>query len=135
MINESSSYRRANDLHYVHYVALGRDKRFGRLRKRFTFFSLTITTAFFGWYCLYVAMSAFARDFMNHRLIGNINVGLVFGVLEFASTFAFAGFYAHYARTWLDPLADRIRAEIDAAVGAPRSLRPGPQAQLGTKKW
>ncbi|MCW2913196.1 MAG: hypothetical protein JWN52_1264 [Actinomycetia bacterium] len=72
---------------------------------------------------------------MDRRLIGNVNVGLVFGVLEFASTFAFAGFYAHYARTSLDPLADRIRAEIDAAVGAPRSLRPGPRPELGNKKW
>jgi uncharacterized membrane protein (DUF485 family) len=114
---------------------LGRDKRFSRLQKRFTLFSFAIMTTFFSWYCLYVAMSAFARDFMDRRLIGNINVGLVFGVLEFASTFAFAGFYAHYARTSLDPLADRIRAEIDAAVGAPRSLRPGPRPELGNKKW
>jgi uncharacterized membrane protein (DUF485 family) len=90
---------------------------------------------FFSWYCLYAAMSAFARDFMDHRLIGNINVGLVFGVLEFISTFAFAWFYAYYARISLDPLADRIRDEIDAAVAAPRVLRSGQRPEPGIGKW
>src|SRR4051812_44433343 len=104
LAGEASSYRRTNDLHHVHYVALGRDRRFGRLHKRFAYFSLAISAAFFAWYSLYVAMSAFGRDVMDHRLVGNINVGLVFGVLEFASTFAFAWFYARYARISLDPL-------------------------------
>jgi uncharacterized membrane protein (DUF485 family) len=135
VVAESSSYRRTNDLHHVHYVALGRDRRFSRLHKRFAYFSLAILSVFFAWYCLYVAMSAFARDFMNHRLTGNINVALVFGVLEFASTFGFAWFYAHYARVSLDPLADRIRDEIDAAVGAPRALRPGQRPEIGKKEW
>jgi uncharacterized membrane protein (DUF485 family) len=90
-------------------------------------------TVFFAWYCLYVAMSAFARDFMNRRLVGNINVGLVFGVLEFASTFAFAWFYTYYARSSLDPLADRIRDEIDAAVGIPRALRSGQRPSSGRR--
>ncbi|MCW2883856.1 MAG: hypothetical protein JWL58_718 [Streptosporangiaceae bacterium] len=130
MAGEASSYRRSNDLHHVHYVALGRDRRFTRLHKRFAYFSLAILAVFFAWYSLYVAMSAFGRNFMNHRLTGNINVGLVFGVLEFASTFAFAWFYAHYAKTSLDPLADRIRDEIDAAIGAPLALRSGRRPEL-----
>jgi uncharacterized membrane protein (DUF485 family) len=130
LVAEASSYRRTNDVHHVHYVALGRDKRFDRLHKRFAYFSLIILSVFFGWYSLYVAMSAFGRDFMDLRLAGNINVGLIFGVLEFVSTFALAWSYARYARNSLDPLADRIRDEIDAAVGIPRVIRPGRRAAI-----
>ena len=112
--------RRSYDRHYVHYVTMGRDRRFVRLRRRLTRFSIISIGGFLCWYFLYVAMSAFAREFMDQRVIGNVNVGLVFGLLEFVATFLLAWGYAHYARAALDPLADRIRTEIDSAPD-PRS--------------
>jgi uncharacterized membrane protein (DUF485 family) len=70
------------------------------------------------WYFLYVIAAAFARDLMRHRLAGNVNVALVFGVLQFASTFLLAWFYSRYSRGVLDPLRAQVAA--DAKSGADR---------------
>lgn len=72
---------------------------------------------FLGWYFLYVLASAFARDLMAYRLFGNINVALVFGVLQFASTFVLAWGYTRRARAFLDPLAAQIVADAEERVG------------------
>jgi uncharacterized membrane protein (DUF485 family) len=72
-----------------------------------------MTAAFLAWYMLYVILSAYARGFMSHKLLGNINVAYVFGLLQFVSTFAIAWLYARYATTQLDPLADRLRARVE----------------------
>ncbi|ROO88876.1 uncharacterized membrane protein (DUF485 family) [Actinocorallia herbida] len=84
---------------------------FVRLRHKFRSFVFPLTVAFLAWYLLYVVMSAFARDFMAVQLVGNINVALVFGLLQFVSTFAIAYFYARHAGSTFDPLAERIREE------------------------
>jgi uncharacterized membrane protein (DUF485 family) len=86
---------------------------FVELRRRLRTFVFPMTLAFLVWYLLYVLCSAFARGFMAHKLVGNINVGLVFGLLQFVSTFGIAYAYSRYARTRLDPLADKVRADID----------------------
>jgi uncharacterized membrane protein (DUF485 family) len=72
-----------------------------------------MTAAFLGWYLLYVLLSAYARGFMGTKLIGNINVALVFGLLQFLSTFLIAWLYSRYAERNIDPVADRIRAELE----------------------
>ena len=75
-------------------------------------FVFPMTVAFFLWYALYVLLSAYARGFMSIKLIGNINVALLFGLLQFLSTFLIAWYYARYAAAKLDPLADKIGAEL-----------------------
>jgi uncharacterized membrane protein (DUF485 family) len=72
-----------------------------------------MTIAFLAWYALYVVLSAYARDFMATEVVGNINVALVFGLLQFVSTFLIAWWYARYANRRLDPVADRLRAELE----------------------
>ncbi|MFB9962308.1 DUF485 domain-containing protein [Sinosporangium siamense] len=72
-----------------------------------------MTAAFLGWYLLYVVLSGFARDFMGVKLLGNINVALVFGVLQFVSTFLIAWAYSRHAERKLDPLADKLRHEVE----------------------
>ena len=71
-----------------------------------------MTAAFFIWYALYVILSAYARDFMSIKIVGNINVALVFGLLQFVSTFLIAWYYSRYAARKVDPVADRIREEM-----------------------
>jgi len=80
------------------------------LRRRFRRFAFPMTAAFLGWYLLYVLLSAYARDFMAIRLVGHLNVALLLGIAQFASTFAIAAWYAAYARKHLDPLAEQLRA-------------------------
>ena len=81
---------------------------FQELRRTFRRFVFPATAAFLAWYTLYVAMSAWARDFMGTKIIGVINVAFVFGLLQFASTFLIAYFYSQYAARRFDPIADRL---------------------------
>ncbi|WP_328341891.1 DUF485 domain-containing protein [Micromonospora sp. NBC_00421] len=95
------------------YLAVQRSDEFVGLRRALRSFVFPMTVAFFLWYALYVILSAYARDFMGTKLFGsNINVALVFGLLQFVSTFLIAWLYSRYADRKLDPVADRIRAEI-----------------------
>ncbi|SCL61038.1 Uncharacterized membrane protein, DUF485 family [Micromonospora citrea] len=95
------------------YLAVQRSDEFAGLRRALRGFVFPMTVAFFLWYALYVILSAYARDFMGTKLFGsNINVALVFGLLQFVSTFVIAWLYARYADRKIDPVADRIRAEI-----------------------
>ncbi|SNS35894.1 Uncharacterized membrane protein, DUF485 family [Streptosporangium subroseum] len=75
-----------------------------------------MTIAFFTWYLLYVVLSGFARDFMAIKVLGNINVALVLGLLQFVSTFGIAWAYSRFAERKLDPLADEIRHEVEGKI-------------------
>ena len=89
---------------------------FGRLRRAVRSFVFPVTVAFLLWYLLYVIMAAFARPFMETKVFGNVNVGLIFGLLQFVSTFVIAFLYARYADRRIDPLADDLRPEIERSA-------------------
>lgn len=85
---------------------------FVELRKRFRDFAFPMTGAFLGWYLLYVILSGWARGFMGTKVIGHINVALIFGFLQFVSTFLIAWLYSRHAQNKLDPLAAKVHEEI-----------------------
>lgn len=95
------------------YQQIQASPEFAELRKTLRGFIFPMTVAFFGWYALYVVLSAYARDFMGTKIVGNINVALVFGLLQFVTTFLIAWAYARFASRKLDPLADEIRHRIE----------------------
>jgi uncharacterized membrane protein (DUF485 family) len=95
------------------YVAVQESPQFGALRKAFRGFVFPTTIAFLVWYALYVILSAYARDFMSTKVIGHINVALIFGLLQFVSTFLIAWAYTRFADDKLDPPAEQIREEIE----------------------
>jgi uncharacterized membrane protein (DUF485 family) len=101
------------------YLAVQRSDEFAGLRKALRGFVFPMTVAFFLWYALYVILSAYARGFMGTKLVGNVNVALVFGLLQFVSTFLIAWLYARYADRRIDPVAERIRADLEKGDGAP----------------
>ncbi|GGS00994.1 membrane protein [Micromonospora fulviviridis] len=94
------------------YLAVQRSDEFAGLRRALRGFVFPMTVAFFLWYALYVILSAYARGFMGTKLVGNINVALVFGLLQFVSTFVIAWLYSRFADRRIDPVADRLRAEV-----------------------
>jgi uncharacterized membrane protein (DUF485 family) len=94
------------------YVTMHGDPRFIELKRRLYRFVFPTSLAFMAWYLLYVLMSAFGRDFMGVVLFGNVNVALVFGVLQFLSTFGIAVLYTSYARRRLDAQAVELRDEL-----------------------
>ncbi|MFC6087282.1 DUF485 domain-containing protein [Sphaerisporangium aureirubrum] len=89
---------------------------FQELRRRYRSWAFPVTVAFLLWYLLYVILSGFARGFMGTKLFGNINVALIFGILQFVSTFLIAWLYARHADRKLDPLSDKLRGEIEGAT-------------------
>lgn len=95
------------------YVAVQESAEFGALRKAFRGFVFPTTIAFLLWYALYVLLSAYARDFMSTKLIGHVNVALVFGLLQFVSTFLIAWGYTRFADNQFDPPAEQLRNEIE----------------------
>ncbi|WP_424187435.1 DUF485 domain-containing protein [Actinokineospora sp. G85] len=86
---------------------------FVELRRRLRVFVFPVSAAFLVWYLGYVLLADYAHGFMATKLIGNINVGLVLGLLQFVSTFAITGLYVRYANRKLDPLAAKLRDSIE----------------------
>jgi uncharacterized membrane protein (DUF485 family) len=116
------------------YLAVQRSDEFATLRRTLRNFIFPMTIAFFLWYALYVLLSAYARGFMGLKLVGNINVALLFGLLQFVSTFVIAWYYARYAARNIDPLADKIGAELAAANVPATTTTPDEPASDGSAK-
>lgn len=89
-------------------VAVQNSEEFAELRRRFRKFVFPMTALFLAWYFLYVLLAVFATGFMSTKLVGNINVGLVFGLLQFVSTFAITMAYARWADREFDPRAQAL---------------------------
>ena len=88
-------------------------EQFKELRKRHRSFVFPMAVAFLLWYFAYVLLADYAVGFMSTKVWGNINIGLIFGLLQFVSTFAITGWYVSYSNRRLDPIAAEIRDEIE----------------------
>ena len=99
------------------YVELHDSAEFQELRKRFRGFVFPATVAFMTWYLLYVVMSSWAHDFMSTPVFGVVNVALIFGLLQFASTFFIAWLYGRYMNRNVDPLARELNQRYNDATG------------------
>ncbi|WP_431873144.1 DUF485 domain-containing protein [Nocardiopsis eucommiae] len=105
------------------FVAMHGDPRFADLKRRLYRFVFPMSIAFMAWYLLYVLMSAFGRDVMGTVLFGSVNVALVFGILQFVSTFGIAILYTRYANRNFDSLATELREELQN--GSPNEKQEG----------
>jgi len=104
------------------WEAISATPDFQELRHRLRSFVFPMTGLFLAWYLLYVVLASYAPSFMAVKLVGNINVGLVFGLLQFISTFLITFLYVRFADRRLDPLAEQLRNEIESG-DAKRSTR------------
>ena len=95
------------------YEEVQASEEFVQLRTRFRGFVFPVTAGFLIWYFLFVLMSAYASDFMAKKVFGNINVGIIFGLLQFVSTFAITTWYVRWADRELDPTADALRERFE----------------------
>jgi uncharacterized membrane protein (DUF485 family) len=96
------------------FVQVQQSAEFGELRRTYRSFAFPLTIAFIAWYLLYVLLSNYAGGFMGTKLFGNINVALVFGLAQFATTFLIAWLYARHAADKLDPKAEAIKSRLEA---------------------
>jgi len=114
------------------YLEVQRSDEFAGLRRKLRNFVFPMTVAFFLWYALYVLLSAYARGFMSVKLIGNINVALLLGLLQFVSTFVIACYYSRFAARDIDPTADKIREDLTAGAATRNAATPATRADDAT---
>jgi uncharacterized membrane protein (DUF485 family) len=95
------------------FLEVQQSEDFVKLRKALRSFVFPMTIAFLVWYTLYVVLSAYARDFMGTKVFGNINIALIFGLLQFVSTFVIAWLYERYSSQKLEPMAEAIKARLE----------------------
>jgi len=98
------------------YERIAGERDFAELRRRYRRFAFPATIAFMVWYITYVICNNWARDFMDTRVIGNINIAVVFGLLQFVSTFVIAYLYSRYSTKNLDPLAGKLHDEFESEI-------------------
>ena len=98
------------------YQRMHATPEFAELKRSYFGFVVPLTIAFMAWYLAYVLLSNYAHDFMAHKLFGNINVALVFGLLQFVTTFGIAIWYARFAARRMDPIADKLRHEYEEEI-------------------
>lgn len=98
------------------YEEVQASAEFGELRSRFRRFVFPVTGLFLAWYFLYVLLAVYARGFMSTKVIGNINVGLILGLLQFVSTFAITMWYARWADREFDTTANSLRERIEGST-------------------
>jgi uncharacterized membrane protein (DUF485 family) len=111
------------------YEEVQASDEFAQLRSRFRRFVFPVTAGFLVWYFLFVLLSAYASSFMATKVIGTINIGLLFGLLQFVSTFAITIAYMRWADREFDPTADALRERIEGGLegGLDSGREGGPQ--------
>ena len=90
---------------------------FQDLKRKFRGFAFPLTVAFLAWYFLYVILTAFAREWIATPVIGNVNIALILGLLQFASTFIIMWLYERHSSKHLDGASEKIRDKVDKELG------------------
>jgi uncharacterized membrane protein (DUF485 family) len=109
-----STSRRSAPSEQEVYRRIAGESDFAELRRRYRRFAFPATIGFMVWYITYVVCNNWARGFMDTKVVGNINIAVVFGLLQFLSTFLIAFFYSRHADKALDPLATKLRNEFES---------------------
>lgn len=91
------------------FGALARSPEFRQLRRRMRGFVFPMSALFLVWYLTYVLTAAYLPGFMSTPITGEINIGLVMGVGQFASTALITVAYLKYASRVLDPQVSHLR--------------------------
>ncbi|HLR27848.1 MAG TPA: DUF485 domain-containing protein [Ruania sp.] len=113
---KTSTASRAPTPTAAQYQRIQESDDFTQLRSNFRAFSIPMTVAFMVWYFSYVLMSAFATDVMSTPVVGSLNLGLVWGLGQFVTTFLITWLYVRRSRVKLDPLATKIYDELEGVA-------------------
>ena len=95
------------------YREVAESPDFRDLERRHRSFVFPLAVLFLIWYFVYVLLAAYAPDFMATPVFGSVNVGLLFGLGQFVTTFAITMTYVWYANRKLDPIAEEIREDLE----------------------
>ncbi|MEU3189562.1 DUF485 domain-containing protein [Streptomyces sp. NPDC006992] len=96
---------------YGVYPTVQRSAAFQQVRRRYRRFALPVSAAFLLWYLGYVVLAVCAPGLMARSVAGVLNVGMVAGLAQFATTFLLTWLYTRHARLRRDRLALELRWE------------------------
>jgi uncharacterized membrane protein (DUF485 family) len=97
------------------YEQVQASPEFVELRSKLRRFVFPMSAAFLIWYLAYVLLASYAPGFMAVKVFGNINIGLIIGLLQFVSTFAITTLYVRFANKNIDPAAQELRERIEGS--------------------
>ena len=112
---DSGVSRRPTDTSATDFERIQASPSFRELKKRHRNFVFPVAIGFLVWYFAYVLLADYAHEFMSTPVFGNVNIGLLLGLGQFVTTFAITTWYVSFANRRLDPAADAIRHELEAA--------------------
>ena len=88
---------------------------FVELRRKLRRFVFPMSAAFLVWYLLYVLLASFAPGFMATPVFGNINIGLLIGLLQFVTTFVITTVYVRFAHE-ISALKLRVEGHVERMI-------------------
>ncbi|QDL70378.1 DUF485 domain-containing protein [Streptomyces malaysiensis subsp. malaysiensis] len=91
------------------YTEVHGSAAFQEVRWRYRRFAFPAAAAFLIWYLAYVVAATTAPDLMARPVVGALNVAMVAGLAQFATTFLLAWAYARHARLRRDRVALELR--------------------------
>ncbi len=100
-------------------------EEFSKLRSTFRSFTMPLTVAGLVWYIGYVLVATYAGDFFGNSVPVFGNVGILLGVLQFATTFLITWLYIGFANKKLEPMQAAIRDDMESGRIADK-VNPGP---------
>lgn len=99
------------------YLTVQRSAAFQEVRRRYRSFAVPATVLFLAWYFAYVLASVAAPGLMGRQVIGPLNVALLAGLGQFATTFLLTWAHARHARLRRDRAALELRWETQEMTG------------------
>jgi len=100
----------------INFVAAKDSAEYRELRQSFTSFAFPMVLTFVGVYFVFVLMATYMPHVMGRRVFGFVNVGILFGLLNFATTYLVTFLYVRHANKNLDPRAATLRARLEKEV-------------------
>ncbi|MEU3463039.1 DUF485 domain-containing protein [Streptomyces sp. NPDC006733] len=91
------------------YLEVQRSAAFQEVRGQYRRFAFPAVAAFLGWYLLYVVAATVAPGLMSRPVAGELNVAMVAGLGQFATTFLLTWAYSRHARLRRDRAALDLR--------------------------
>ncbi|MEB8343160.1 DUF485 domain-containing protein [Streptomyces endophyticus] len=91
------------------YLEVQRSPAFQEVRRRYRRFVFPAVALFFAWYVAYIVAATTAPGLMAQPVAGAVNVAMVAGLGQFASTFLLTWLYARHARLRRDRAALELR--------------------------
>ncbi|NEB80257.1 DUF485 domain-containing protein [Streptomyces sp. SID14478] len=91
------------------YLEVQRSAAFQQVRGRYRRFVFPACAIFFAWYVAYIVAATSAPTLMARPVAGSVNVAMVAGLGQFASTFLLTWLYVRHARLHRDRAALELR--------------------------